>query len=434
MEVDTALPLCLFTTFGMFIIDEIEWPDNKHPTQTNLIGGAGTYASLGCRLALSPAILHNPTLPESVSWIVDTGTDFPPSCIAAINSWRTNCIFRNDPTRLTTRAWNGYGPGDFRAFKYVTPKRRLEVSDLDRRQLQAQSFHMVCSAERCRTLVGELSEARTHLSQETKPDSPVIIWEPIPDLCTPEELIKVRNAAANCTVISPNHDELRTFFEPHEAEQSSQEELVLKLMGWNCPSEDTSLDPSTDNINGVHRPFFSNIQTPICIIREGANGSTAYLRISGSSTHTSIPQVLSIHLPAFHTAQASARVIDPTGGGNTYLGALAIALTRPFHDKLPTAVSSYFDAVKINHLDAPLPSTDHTRALNEQAKRIVIAMTTATIAASFAIEQFGVPQLDDKAPNTDELWNGQTVTARLGEYLSREHMDQDFLLHSVNTP
>jgi len=43
-----------------------------------------------------------------VSWIVDVGSDFPPEFRSTIESWQTNCVFREDRARLTTRAWNGY--------------------------------------------------------------------------------------------------------------------------------------------------------------------------------------------------------------------------------------------------------------------------------------------------------------------------------------
>lgn len=96
-----------FCTFGMFIIDEIEYINGRAAEQ-KIIGGAGTYAALGARLAAGASNA------QYVSWIVDMGSDFPPEFKALIESWRTSCTFRLDMNRLTTTAWNGYGPNEYR--------------------------------------------------------------------------------------------------------------------------------------------------------------------------------------------------------------------------------------------------------------------------------------------------------------------------------
>lgn len=53
---------------------------------------------------------------QRVSWIVDVGSDFPPEVLDVIKSWNTNCVIREDSGRLTTRAWNGYGPNEKRGW------------------------------------------------------------------------------------------------------------------------------------------------------------------------------------------------------------------------------------------------------------------------------------------------------------------------------
>lgn len=72
------------------------------------MGGAGLYAALGARLAAS----HQHA--KAVSFIIDKGSDFPAEFQALIDSWHTSALFRTDLTRLTTRAWNGYGPKQHR--------------------------------------------------------------------------------------------------------------------------------------------------------------------------------------------------------------------------------------------------------------------------------------------------------------------------------
>lgn len=359
----------------MFIIDEIEWLNGSRPPKYNLIGGAGTYAVLGARLASSPCQRHA----KNISWIVDEGSDFPTDIKRSIESWNTDCLLRLDQNRLTTRAWNGYGDNEFRSFKYLTPKKRLEVMDLTERQVLSKSFHMVCSPERCLDLYNRLDERRSEIygTLGRKSETPVIVWEPIPDLCSPAELAKLQEATRDCAVVSPNAEELRMFFGPEIIENEDDTALVERLMGW-----------STSNKRET---------STICIVREGADGSTGY-RYDGPSNG-----ILVVHVPAYHTKDMQNLVVDPTGGGNTYLGALAIALTGILHDQ-PT-----YDVI-VAHCNRTRPST------------LTIAMIYATIAASFVLEQHGVPILKQNKSRAEifEHWNGEPFIDRLKKYLERE--------------
>ncbi|KIW22103.1 uncharacterized protein PV07_12519 [Cladophialophora immunda] len=219
-----------FCTLGMFIIDRIEYLDNQQSPQENIIGGAGTYAALGSRLAAGPRNAH------LVSWIVDMGSDFPPRFRQVIESWRTSCVFRHDAQRHTTTAWNGYGENEFRAFKYITPKLRLDENDLNDEQLLSRSFHMVCSPARCISLVQGILDRRKRLLVDTSAgvddDRPIFVWEPVPHLCTPEELSRLREAAGYLDVVSPNADEFASFFEG-SPECQTKEIQVQYLLGVN---------------------------------------------------------------------------------------------------------------------------------------------------------------------------------------------------------
>ena len=94
--------------------DEIEYINGKAAEQ-RIIGGAGTFAALGARLAAGSANA------KYVSWIVDMGSDFEPELRTMIETWQTRCTFRLDKNRLTTTAWNGYG-------KCLKPHIRLSES------------------------------------------------------------------------------------------------------------------------------------------------------------------------------------------------------------------------------------------------------------------------------------------------------------------
>lgn len=89
-------------------VDKIEYIDAHRAAQDRIIGGAGTFAALGARLAAGSRHAR------AVSWIVDMGSDFPPEFQALIDAWATSCTFRLDRARLTTTAWNGYGENEYR--------------------------------------------------------------------------------------------------------------------------------------------------------------------------------------------------------------------------------------------------------------------------------------------------------------------------------
>ena len=88
-------------------------------------------------------------------------------------------------------------------------------------------------------------------------------------------------------------------------------------------------------------------------------------------------------LPAYH--QDSSNVIDPTGGGNGFLGGFAVGLVRNDGD-------------------------------------VVEAARWGSVAASYCIEQVGVPTLQtiiSTSMCTDEVWNDDSVYDRLEGYRKR---------------
>lgn len=85
-----------FVSLGMFIIDEIEFKPPIPPVR-DVLGGAGTYSAIGARI-VSP-----PPLSRRVGWIVDAGSDFPAELRDTIKTWKTSCLIRETPNRLTTR-------------------------------------------------------------------------------------------------------------------------------------------------------------------------------------------------------------------------------------------------------------------------------------------------------------------------------------------
>ncbi|KAF7559463.1 hypothetical protein G7046_g4702 [Stylonectria norvegica] len=387
-----------FVTLGMFIIDDIDFIPPTLPVK-DILGGAGTYSALGARL-YSP-----PPISSAVGWIVDQGSDFPPALGTLIDSWSTSVVLRHDDQRLTTRGWNGYeGTDEKRAFKYLTPKKRLTAQDLTPTLLQSRSFHLICSPTRCRELIQEITSLRRRVTPPDSYSKPIFIWEPVPDLCTPDELLNCTNTLPLVDVCSPNHTELAGF------------------MG------DDGLDPVTGEISTVAveracEQLLASmpLQSFSLVVRAGEkgcyvakNGGRKRQRASNSTTkrrkkdyvrgglqpdtdmealfagllqdqdgfidrqEIEVDPGIERWIPAYH--QDSSKVVDPTGGGNTFLGGLAVALARG---------GSLEDAA-----------------------------ISGTVAASFAIEQVGVPALGE-GPGGLETWNGLCVEDRLCEFRKR---------------
>ncbi|KAI2613819.1 Ribokinase-like protein [Hypoxylon fragiforme] len=388
-----------FVTLGMFIIDEIEYLPPTPPVK-DILGGAGTYSALGARL-FSP-----PPLSRSVGWIIDKGSDFPPALEELVSTWDTSVIIRPTPDRLTTHGWNGYDAHQNRAFRYLTPKKRLTAEDLSTSLLTSRSFHLICSPTRCRELVTEIKARRSGLSG---PDGgalpkPIFIWEPVPDLCTPDELLNCTNTLPLIDIISPNHAELAGFMgdsglDPDTGEISTKaiERACEQLLG-SMPLQSFAIVVRAGEKgcylarNGGRkrktRPSVPRSKKPSAFLHGGLRPDTDMEALfagllqdpEGSIAREEIEVDPGVErwIPAYHTEPE--KVVDPTGGGNTFLGGLAVALAR--------------------------------------GKNLEEAAAWGSVAASFAIEQVGTPTLG-KDEDGEETWNGVNVNKRFEEFKSR---------------
>lgn len=288
---------------------------------------------------------------------------------------------RETPERLTTRGWNSYGPGDHREFRYLTPKKRLEADDLiSASLLMAKTVHLICSPTRaqmvCYELCGGLEDYFANAGTR-------FIWEPVPDLCTPEHRVEMYKTLKLMHVVSPNHTELAGFY------------------GIEDPIDISSPDT------------IASLAAKLVTAGIGANGTGAVVvRCGKMGCLVSSRKRMSVWLPAYYQPEGEGtnrnsdegndpkngnrskssgngprakegdkthpKVVDPTGGGNAFIGGLAIGLVR-------------------------------------NSGNFVLAAAMGTIAASFAIEQIGIPTLSKKEPGK-ELWNGVDVQGRLEEY------------------
>ncbi|KAL8682433.1 MAG: hypothetical protein Q9186_001476 [Xanthomendoza sp. 1 TL-2023] len=365
-----------FVTLGMFIIDEIHYQPPRKPDM-NIMGGAGLYAAIGARL------LRPPPSASKVGWVVHQGHDFPSHVKATIESWNTGCEFIHTPDRCTTRACNRYEKNGHRAFEYLNSKIRLDEKSLTVAQLTSKAYHLICSPQRCIDLVEGITARRAVEAKKYEIDTetwcrltadPVFIWEPVPDLCLPLQFPKTLEALNHVHVFSPNLEEFCSL--------TSISVDLDRPSGWvelrrRCKE---ILEP-TNSLPG-----------PSAVIRLGEKGcfvaqpGQRYTRVPpyyGEPRDTAIhPAEQGRNDPAARLNDTSGSVVDPTGGGNAFLGGFAIGL------------------------------------LEFGRSEIKEAAVYGTIAASFAIEQVGAPTLGRSASG-EETWNGVNVEDRIMEYSMR---------------
>lgn len=192
----------------------------------------------------------------------------------------------------------------------------------------------------------------------------IIIWEPVPDTCVPAELPNLYKALQYVDVISPNHEELASLFNYTHPE------------GFFTGVDKAAVERQSNQLlaRGIG-PARENGAVVVRVGREGCFVASLEKRR---------------WLPAYyHHHQDSTngiKVVDPTGGGNGFLGGFAVGLVR----------SGGMD--------------------------IVEAARWGTVAASFCIEQVGVPSLRTVVQTRtckDEVWNEESVFDRLEEYRRR---------------
>lgn len=265
-------------------------------------------------------------------------------------------------------------------FEYLTPKLQLDHFSLNPQQLMANVFHLVSSANRSMSLVQGLWARRAKLAACSKNEMrilkrPIIVWEPGSDPCTPMEACHLREAAKYIDVISPNADELTGFFSS-EIPPFEENDMAREVLEWGI---------------GVRK-------SGILVVRQGSKGCTAYFRWGP------------IHLHPYHleSSDQATRVVDPTGAGNAFLGALAMALAGTVDSTLKG-----FDLIFAQM------QTNNTVDINRGIRHFLAPLIYATVAASLVIEQLGLPTLSIGQFQSDR-WNGARFIDRLNMYLERE--------------
>ncbi|KAM5507810.1 hypothetical protein McanMca71_001079 [Microsporum canis] len=345
-------------------LDEIEYEPPTPPVR-DIVGGAGSFAAIGARIAAGKD--HS----RSVGWIVDTGYDFPEHVRDLIASWETHCVFREDMNRQTTKGWNGYEANEKRVFKYLTPKIQIVPETLTEELVLSNTFHMSCSADRCYNIVQGILERRRELGERHKLElrRPIFVWEPFPDSCHPEELSRFYEVIRHVDVVSPNEHEMGSYFSNSSWHFDNPRDQEI------C----RSIVKSGIGIDG----------NGVLVVRAGRDGCYAFSRDD------------QVALPAYLESKA----VDPTGAGNSFLGALCQVLAGS--NRAPIEATREI-----------MEKSGDWRAVCttwDDRGNILAGLVCATVAASYVIEQVGVPVLSF-SPEGEEYWNGTSYVGRVRRY------------------
>ncbi|KAF2096536.1 pfkB family kinase [Rhizodiscina lignyota] len=332
----------LFVSLGMVVLDELRFPSS--PPAKDVVGGSGAYSTLGARIAAGSSGCRN------IGCLVLAGNDFPQHVEEELRNWDMTIVIRKDPDKLSTRGLLQYEDDAFgpKTFKYLTQPLKPTPEYLKSTPLlRSHAFHMLAKPEEMLVQVPELFTLRLDGGVQ---DHPLIIWEPFPASCRPENLSAALRACELVDVFSPNHLQLAAFFssgcDSHAFSQDRIQEQTLTFLNTRRQAE-------------WHG----------CVaVRAGEHG--CFIASNGSFRW----------LPPFYGPKEDlAKVKDPTGAGNAFLGGFSIGFIN---------TGESLQAAKYG-----------------------------TVAASFALEQTSLPQRTVDAAG--EKWNDSIFEERLQELNSR---------------
>jgi sugar/nucleoside kinase (ribokinase family) len=354
----------LYFTLGMFILDEIHHSNPAIPSQYNIIGGGGTFGALGARIV---TVGNNEVEGDwqRIKLIVDQGSDFPAEVKRFLDSWTIGIVWRLDPTRLTTRGWNFYhdgkgeegeDKGGTRDFEYVTEKKRIEVSELD--GLDPEALHLLCPVARARDAVERIT------GRHGRDDDTVLIFEPVPYDCIPGTKELLFELMPDIDILSPNAKEAAGFFgleEPLEKEEL--ESLAERFLP--CMSKRNRFGTGGGAL----------------VLRCGALGCYTLYKTTGGDGAVAAAAAAGTWYPPYHTD--AAKIVDPTGCGNTFVGSFVTGFVRSGGD-------------------------------------YAVASVCGSIASGVCIEQLGMPSLEEGV-----YWNGESFEQRMEKYLNSNGIQCD---------
>ena len=245
---------------------------------------------------------------------------------------------------------------------------QVEASMLSSEMLISRTFHLICIPSRCVRLVSDILSRRESLMEDLPElretlEKPIFVWEPMEGSCRPSELLSFYEALKFVDVFSPNEHELKLLF--HGPTDDENQSLTMECIHEHCQTLLTL--------------GFSNNASAV-VVRRGASGCVI-------ASHGDF-----LSVPAYHQTptkgtskeialweEHKAQYWDVTGGGNAFLGGFCISLLSRQDDQV----------------------------VGRRCAKYELAAIYGSVAASFAIEQIGLPRLTYRQDDGVELWNGE---------------------------
>lgn len=341
MTTDISLsPIPKFVALGNGVwLDEIRV--GLKPPIRNVPGGSVTFATIGARMFM-------PDNTDSIAMIFNAGQDFPDDTVQMFESWSINLKIHRIIDKPSARGLVFYEESNFnrKGFQRLTEPLPVTIKDLEGTSLLlAKAFHFFGTAEYIIEQLHDLEHLRGLCPGTSTIGSPFIIWEPHAKSCRPDTLQKHLDAAKLVDVFSPNHEELNGFFNNASSHKFDKHGVEAQAQVFSV----SGIGPSGDGC---------------MLVRCAGDGCFVSSRASG---HVWLAPVY---------LQCASSIVDPTGAGNSFLGAFAIGW--------------------------------------QETQDYVIAAMYGHVAASFAIEQCGLPVRS--GAGAEEKWNGCNVRHRLEIY------------------
>ncbi|KAI9925509.1 hypothetical protein ASPWEDRAFT_157025 [Aspergillus wentii DTO 134E9] len=292
---------------------------------------------------------------QCIGWIIHVGNDFPESVKNRLESWGISLVVEREADKPSMRGLLEYKDTTFgpKDFKYTTPFLSVRESSLEGTRLLHSMVYHYL--ETPHNIAQHVSTLFDLRKKKGISEQPLIIWEPAPPSCRKENLEACLDAVLFVDVFSPNHIELAALF--------GESPLAIGVVDKG-KIEDMAARVVNSGIGADGKG--------IVIVRAGEHGCL----VCGRDT-------LPMWLPPFYKAVLGEtqhfKVVDPTGAGNAFLGGYAVGYLK--------------------------------------TESIVEAAYYGSVAASFALEQVGMPEKSGKGDG--ELWNGVNVSSRLDEYKSK---------------
>ncbi|KAL8740565.1 MAG: hypothetical protein Q9190_006748 [Brigantiaea leucoxantha] len=169
---------------------------------------------------------------------------------------------------------------------------------------------------------------------------------------------------------------------PSELEKTKEALKWIDVMSPNLEEFATLLDDTFDLDNIFDREKLRKQCEMLLSVDQNQKCRTIVVRLGEQGCYIAQP-AKEKYLPAYYIGgQAQEHVMDATGSGNAFLGGFCVGLL------------------------------DHSGCIED-------AVAYGTVAASFALEQVGVPELTCAEIGSDELWNGESVKVRMKKYQER---------------